>query len=237
MTPAEAPPPSHEAPFWTYTDFALFVCLAIPSVILSLLTVLAVGRLAPVSKPVLALLLQLVLYALLFGALYLILKLRYGQPFWRSLGWRVPFRGMLACAAGGPLLVLGLGIIGKLIRTPEIQLPFKDLAQDVPTTVLFGIIVVILGPVAEELVFRGFLMPLVVRSFGVATGVITTALIFGALHAFEYQWSWRHVLLISTAGAAFGWIRHVTDSTAASSLMHSTFNLIPFVGFLAQART
>jgi membrane protease YdiL (CAAX protease family) len=238
MTPVETPPPLHEAsPFWTYTDFALFVCLSIPSVVLSLLTALALGRLAPIGKPVLALLTQLLVYAFLFGALYLILKLRYGKPFWRSLGWRAPFPGMLACAAGGPLLAIALGIIGRLIRTPEIKLPLEDLAANLPTTVLLAIIVVVLGPVAEELVFRGFLMPLIARSFGVATGILATALVFGALHAFEYQWSWRHVLLISTAGAVFGWVRHAADSTAASALMHAGFNMLQFTAFLVQMKT
>jgi membrane protease YdiL (CAAX protease family) len=238
MTPVEAPPPSYEAsPFWTYTDFALFVGMAVPSVALALLTGVVISRWTPLGKPAAALLTQLLVYALLFGSLYLILKLRYGQPFWRSLGWRVPFRGMLACAVGGPLLVLALGVIGKLIRTPEIQLPLKDLADTLPTTILLGIIVVVLGPVAEELVFRGFLMPLTVRSSGVATGVIMTALVFGALHAFEYQWSWRHVLLISTAGAVFGWVRHAADSTAASALMHASFNMLQFAAFLVQIKT
>ena len=49
-----------------------------------------------------------------------------------------------------------------------------------PTVVLFAIFVVILGPLCEELAFRGFLMPLLMRSFGAATGIIATGILFGA---------------------------------------------------------
>ena len=56
---------------------------------------------------------------------------------------------------------------------------------------------------------------------------------FGGLHAPEYQWSWRHVLLISTVGGVLGWVRHKTGSTAGSAFMHATYNLTQLAGFLA----
>jgi membrane protease YdiL (CAAX protease family) len=105
------------------------------------------------------------------------------------------------------------------------------------TIILLGILVVILGPVAEELAFRGFLMPLLVRSIGVAGGIVVTGIIFGSVHGYEYQWSWRHMLLISTAGCVFGWVKYKTQSTVASALMHSTFNLTQFAAFLVQQRS
>jgi membrane protease YdiL (CAAX protease family) len=108
--------------------------------------------------------------------------------------------------------------------------------QDRPTIIVFAIFVVILGPLCEELAFRGFLLPLLIRSFGAAFGIITTGLLFGCLHGYEYSWSWRHVLLISAAGAIFGWVRHRTGSTAAATYVHSTYNLTQFIAFLAQSR-
>ncbi len=46
--------------------------------------------------------------------------------------------------------------------------------------ILFAIFVVILGPVCEELAFRGFLMPLLMRSFGPAIGIVLTGVCSGA---------------------------------------------------------
>ena len=91
---------------------------------------------------------------------------------------------------------------------------------------IFGTIV---APVCEELMFRGFLQPLLVRSLGVVAGILATAVPFGMLHFQEYGKSWRHVLLISLSGVAFGFMRHVTGSTKASAAMHSAYNAFQFV--------
>ncbi|MGI8428188.1 MAG: CPBP family intramembrane glutamic endopeptidase, partial [Solirubrobacteraceae bacterium] len=80
----------------------------------------------------------------------------------------------------------------------------------------------------------GFLLPLVMRSVGVAAGIVLTGLLFGAVHAYEYDWSWRHSLLISIAGIVFGYVRYASRSTAASTMMHATFNLTQFLGLMAQ---
>ena len=109
--------------------------------------------------------------------------------------------------------------------------------QNRPTVVLFAIFVVILGPLCEELAFRGFLMPLLMRSFGPATGIIATGFLFGSLHGPEYGWHWQQAVLISVAGMVFGWVRFRTGSTAAAVAMHSTYNLTQLAAFLAQNRT
>ncbi len=42
------------------------------------------------------------------------------------------------------------------------------------------------------------------------------------------------LVIIFFAGAAFGWMRHRTGSTAAAALMHAGYNLVFFAGLLAQ---
>ena len=102
---------------------------------------------------------------------------------------------------------------------------------------LFGIFSVILGPVTEELAFRGFFMPLLIRALGAPAGIILTALPFALLHGPEYAWAWQYVLLIGAAGAAFGWVRYGTGSTLASAMMHSTYNLTFFAGLALGQRS
>ncbi|HUJ50536.1 MAG TPA: CPBP family intramembrane glutamic endopeptidase, partial [Bryobacteraceae bacterium] len=160
----------------------------------------------------------------------------YGQPFWRSLGWRFPFRGMPMILFGGPLLAVGLGLVSVLLRTPDIQTPFQQMLNNRPTLLLFAFFAIIIGPLCEELAFRGFLMPLLIRSLGAVAGIVATGALFGLLHAPEYSWSWRHVLLITAAGSAFGWVRYRTGSTAASTTMHAAYNLTQFAAFLGQGQ-
>ena len=233
-----SPPTSHfQQPFWSYEDLIFFIALAFPSLFVSVIAVRAIAGASPLSKPFQGLLAQLVWYLMVFGSLYGLLRVRYGQPFWRSLGWVVPFRGVALSFFGGPALAIAVGYVSYLLRTPEVQTPFGQMLQDPPTMALFAIFAVALGPLCEELAFRGFLMPLLMRSFGVPAGILITGAIFGFVHVYEYQWSWRHVFLVSLAGCAFGWVRHKTGSTAAATFMHSTFNLAQFAVFVAQGRT
>ena len=231
------PPVTPRVPFWNYQDLLFFLSLCFPSLLIAILIVRAFAGLLHFGKPFQGLLAQLVWYALVFSALFALLRVRYGQPFWRSLGWTFPVAAVTASFFAGPLLAVAIGYLGVVLGTPEIDLPFQQMLQDRPTIVLFAIFVVILGPLCEELAFRGFLMPLLMRSFGPATGIVATGLLFGSLHGPEYGWHWQHAVLISVAGMVFGWVRFRTGSTAAAAAMHSTYNLTQFAAFLAQNRT
>lgn len=229
------PNPQSQSPFWDYGDLLLFVLLLIASLAVSLLLGAAFRKF---SVPMRLLLAQILWYALAFSALKALLLFRYDRPFWQSLGWR-PIR--FAAAAGallaGPLMALSVGLLGSALRTPEINLPFEEMLGSTSTKILLGILVVILGPVAEELAFRGFLMPLLIRSLGAAGGIVLTGVIFGSAHGYEYQWSWQYMLLISLVGCVLGWAKYKTKSTFAAALMHCTFNLTQFAALVWRSRT
>jgi membrane protease YdiL (CAAX protease family) len=230
--------PIAKVPFFDYTDLFFFAGLCVPCLFIALLLVRAVRLFTHIPTPVQLLLVQSVWYFLVFGSLAALFRFRYDRPFWQSLGWR-PISIIAAAGAilAGPLLALSVGLLGSALRTPEINLPFEELLGSSATKVLLGMLVVILGPVAEELAFRGFLMPVLIRSLGAAAGVILTGIIFGSVHGYEYQWSWQYMLLISLVGCVLGWTKHKTQSTVASALMHSTFNLTQFAAFLVQQRS
>src|SRR5271165_4017135 len=203
MTPTESEP---RQPFWGYFDLLLFVGLMMPALGLALLAAQGAGALFHLSKPIKLLLLQLLWYILLAALLGAIFRYRYGRGFWSSLAWNMQFRGLAACIFGGPLLAFAIGAVGYLIHAPIVKLPmFDEMLSDRLTIALFSVFVVALGPLCEELAFRGFLMPLLIRTFGVVGGIVTTAVLFGGLHASEYDWSWRHVLLIAIVGGVLGW--------------------------------
>jgi membrane protease YdiL (CAAX protease family) len=232
MTPQE-PAPRPEA-FWSYQDLAFFVSFTFLSVVASTLLVAILRLHSPVVR---LMLLQMLLYLFVTGSLYAIFRIRYGEPFWRALGVRYPDRRAWAAAFTGPALAILIGLLGLTLRAPEIQLPFQDFLRTPLATAALGVLVVLLGPFCEELVFRGFLMPLFVRSLTAVPGILLAAVLFGCMHGPEYRWSWRHVLLISLAGVAFGYARQLTRSTTAAMLMHATFNLTQFAAFLFSEHT
>jgi membrane protease YdiL (CAAX protease family) len=239
--PVQTPPafiqqsPLAGEPFWDYFDVLLFLLLGGASLALSLLASAAFTRL---NIPFRLLLAQTLWYGLAFGALKLLFLVRYDRPFWQSLAWRpIALGTALGAILAGPALLLAIGLIGSALRTPQIETPFDQLLGSRGTIIFFGILAVILGPVAEELAFRGFLMPLLMRSLGTAAGIVLTGIIFGSIHGYEYRWSWQYMLLISVVGSVFGWARYKTKSTLASALMHSTFNLTQFVALVWHTRT
>jgi membrane protease YdiL (CAAX protease family) len=146
----------------------------------------------------------------LFLILVVIFRAQYGRPFWASLGWKPVNAPPFLVAAAGCLTAFGVVAFGYAIRTPTTSNPLTELMHDRASIILVAVFGITLGPLAEELAFRGFLQPLLSKSFGTPVGILLASLPFGLLHFPEYGYSWRHVILITAAGAAFGWMRHAT---------------------------
>lgn len=233
--PPPAPPSRRDNPFWAYSDLAVFIGMAVVSLFLALLF----SRLLeivfhPKVRTIVQLPAQFLGYALMFTGLFLLFRWQYGRPFWRSLGWtslRVP---PLVVIVAGLVTAFGVALASTLIKTPNTANPMTEMLENPTSLVLVAIFGITLGPLFEELAFRGFLQPLLVRSFGAVAGVLVAAIPFGLLHYQEYGNSWRHVVLISLAGAAFGAMRQWTGSTRASTLMHASYNALFFCALLLQ---
>jgi membrane protease YdiL (CAAX protease family) len=232
MIPSQPGGDGRDEPFWTYRDLLIFALLSLPCLVASALFARALSIAVPqigVSKTWIAMLL---FYVLWFGALYVLLYTGYRRPFWSSLGWRYPITGKAFAVVGGPALAMLVGLLGTLFRTPVIETSFRKLVQDRLSLVLFGVFSMIIGPVCEELAFRGFLMPLLVRSFGWVAGIVGAALPFALLHGDQYSWTWQYIVLVALAGVVFGWVRYRTGSTMASALMHSTYNATFYAAYV-----
>ena len=235
LEPLEAmptPAPPERGPFWSYGDLMIFAGLAIPCMLLGFGLVKAafwVLQLHPAVKTWELLGAQFAFYGLLFGTLVALFRLQYDRPFWRSLGWVATPLPLYSLVTSGVGLAMAVLLLGSLIRTPRTENPLTALLRDPTSLVLLAIFGTIVAPVCEELIFRGFLQPLLVRSLGAPAGILATALPFGLLHFQEYGNSWRHVLLISLSGVAFGLMRHATGSTKAAAVMHSSYNAFQFV--------
>jgi membrane protease YdiL (CAAX protease family) len=232
LEPLPPPPPPERDPFWSYGDLLILAGLTIPCLLLGIGGVKAafwVLHLHPTVKTWELLAAQFAFYALLLGMLVALFRTQYDRPFWRSLGWVASRLPLFSIVTGGVGLAMAVLLLGALIHTPRTENPLTELLKDPTSLILVAIFGSIVAPVCEELVFRGFLQPLLVRSLGAFAGIVATALPFGLLHFYEYGNSWRHVLLISLSGAAFGWMRHATGSTKAAAGMHSSYNAFQFV--------
>lgn len=230
MTAQENP----EAPFWSWSDIVWFAALAVPCLLAGAVLAQGLGLVSPVLKSAKSWTAMLFFYVFWFGGLFMLLRTRYGRPFWRSLGWVYPHRWAVPSLIAGPLVAFSIGALGLLLRTPQKEMPLEKLAQGQIGLFLFGLFSVVLGPVTEELAFRGFLMPVAIRSLGALPGILIAALPFAVLHGPEYAWTWQYVVLVGLAGVLFGVVRYYSGSTLASALMHSSYNLTFFAAFVSR---
>ena len=233
-TPPELAPSPRQPerdPFWGYGDLFLFFGLAVPALLLGVGLVKgaeAIFHLHFAAKAIEPIAEQLIGYLLLFGALKVLFRIEYNRPFWRSLGWsglRIPFLAVVVCGIGAAFVVALIGAMVSVRNTPN---AITDLMRDKTSMIVLAVFGITLGPISEELAFRGFLQPLLVRSLGAAAGIILAAIPFGLLHYQEYGNSWPHAAIVAAAGVAFGCMRHFTGSTKAAALMHAAYNALFF---------
>jgi membrane protease YdiL (CAAX protease family) len=229
--------PSIEAPrtpFWGYEDLALFASAVLPSLALALWLVRICRAWEPrlfASVAATALVFQLFMYAFLLGALYLLISFRYRRPFWSSIGWTFPIPRALRLLALGAALAIGLSGLGVLLHAPLVHSPIEDLIISRASLAIVTVFGVLLAPLFEEMLFRGFLLPLLARSLGPWIGILLTTLPFALLHGPQNEWAWQQVVLIGVAGTVFGYARYRTGSTSASFLLHAAYNATGFLGF------
>lgn len=221
-----------DRPFWGFGEvfaIAAVFLVALFLVVLALRPVLG----EQVMLGSWAVLQEAVAYAVAFGALKLLFS-RYGQPLLASLGWTPPPFATQWLAITGFGLAVVVILLEFALQTPEVHTPFEKLLSDPVSRVTIAIFGVTVAPVVEELLFRGFLQPLLVNSLGVLPGILVTASIFGAMHLAQNASLWQSFVLIAVVGFVLGVVRHVSGSTKASAIVHIAYNMVPFVALLAQ---
>jgi membrane protease YdiL (CAAX protease family) len=222
-------------PFWGYLDLLLMIGLLFTSLVLIALMANGWAHFHPQAKDdltELALPLQLVAYVFVYLCFFLIFKLRYNRTVFKSLGWRKTSFSLLTAGFGGVLLAVALSVFAALIHTPKVDTAFDELVKTPFSTALLAFTAVILAPLFEEMFFRGFLQPLFSRTFGVALGILATALLFGGLHASEYKFAWQYVAAITLVGVALGAVRAKTNSIIPGTVMHGCFNAVSVVALV-----
>jgi len=104
------------------------------------------------------------------------------------------------------------------------ETPFDQLFEKPRNAYLLALMAVTLGPLMEELFFRGFLYPVLARRWGAGWGIFWAAVPFALMHLPQYGYSWGIILVILAVGVVCGIVRAATKSVAASFLVHAGYN-------------
>jgi membrane protease YdiL (CAAX protease family) len=231
LPPVPTAPPPVENPVWNGWDVLLIAALTFVTMFVVQFTVLFAASwlshphatLADlIQRPILLLLSQLLIYIAVFTCMKLLVEGKYRVQLWQAVRWNWPRSEWKLLALGAGLL-FALNILQNFLPVPK-DTPFEHLFDRPLDAYLLSIIAVSLGPLMEELFFRGFLYPVLARRIGAVWAVLLTALPFGLIHLPQYGWAWAVGLVIFLVGVVCGAVRAATRSVAASFLVHVGYN-------------
>jgi membrane protease YdiL (CAAX protease family) len=237
---------------WGWTDVGLFVIFGVIGslaitwgLVLVAVTLFGAnssdftGTTMNASKSVLLLLSQGLLDAGAIVYLFVMLRARTPAPFWHTIGWRElrldgrTFRASaIHCLGGGAVLALVVSFVGAYVNSKE-SLPIEQILQARISVVLFAVLGVLVAPLVEETIFRGFLYPVLARRWGIAAGVLITGTLFGLLHAAQLWGGWGQIALLILVGVLLTWVRARTGTVTASYFVHLGYNGLQLLGYLA----
>lgn len=226
-----AGPPPAENPVWNGWDVLLLVALAFVTILVSQFVILfgakyflypraSLANLA--QRPLLLLVSQFLIDGAVAVLMFLLVEGKYHVKFWSAIRWSWP-RAEWRLLGLGAIMLLGLSMLESILPMPK-ETPFERLFMRPRDAYLLAIIAVSLGPLVEELFFRGFFYPVLARRWGVAWGIALTALPFAAMHLPQYGYAWGALVVIFIVGVVCGLVRAVTKSVGASFLVHVGYN-------------
>jgi uncharacterized protein len=226
-----APAARDEDPPWSGWDVLGIAFLTVLSIFLFLfLTALAAKllffRQRPLSQvgidPLVTVAAQVVAYLGVLAFMVTLVKRGHGQPFWRAVRWNWPTNWPLYLFVG-VVLAISLQGLAHLLPMPK-ELPIDRFFQNTREAWALSVFGVTLAPLLEELFFRGFLYPVLLRRLGMVLAIVFTASVFGLIHAPQLGRAWAPVLVVFLVGVALTITRAATKSVAASLLIHVAYN-------------
>jgi len=223
---------------WTWFDLLLLAVLGFClSVLLSLALAWVFGRFGVTPAQIkkspgfFTAIHQALLFLLLLAYLIAQVRLNFGAPFWRTIGWR----GLEPKAVPRALRYFGFVMLGFFLAVfvevmsvqfgTRAKLPVQALFQDRRAAMLIMVTSVLGAPVFEETIFRGYIYPVVARSFGITAGVLGTGILFGLMHAPQLWGGWVQISMLVLVGIVLTYVRATTRTVLAGFLIHISYNL------------
>ena len=171
---------------------------------------------------------QLVIYLAIVGFMFLLVWARHKTSLLQAILWNTPDRRR---ALNAVIVGTGLALIsdlGEVVLHPWIpkSLPITEYFRDRPSALLLAAFAILVAPLMEEIMFRGFLYPGFARWMGAVPSILITASAFTLLHGSQLGYSWAPLLLIFVVGLALTVTRAVTKSVATCVIIHMTYNFV-----------
>jgi membrane protease YdiL (CAAX protease family) len=235
----------------------LFFSFLIGSLALAFIVTFAIAHLHTavqiLAHPGLGLLAQGAAYLLALLISVLLFPLLWDRTFLDGIHWNFPIavrRWPRIVASGFLLSVL------VMVATPFVaksgHAPIDDLLQNARLIWATAFFAVILGPLMEELAFRGFLLPALATAYdwlalerspaglqrwqsssahsnaALVFAAILSSIPFALMHAAQIGYAWGVVVILYGVSLALSYVRIRSHSLACSTLLHASYNFTIF---------
>jgi membrane protease YdiL (CAAX protease family) len=142
------------------------------------------------------------------------------RPWWRDRSyWGMVLAGIVYGAAAS-------AVLSQVYPTSK---SWFTLEPGVTSLALSFVLIAIAAPIAEELVFRGWIYTSLRSRFGALASVIVSALLFANAH---YESSHLYALAVFPVGLLLGFVRERAGTLWATIALHALYN---FSGWLLTA--
>ena len=162
--------------------------------------------------------------SLVFISLPIFLVVKTYKRQLAAMGVRKPIMKILALSLFlVPILVLGNGVVYEITERIIGRFPLEEMTRDMISgnPLIMSIQLGILGPVGEELFFRGFAHTALRRKYGFRKGIILSSLFFGVYHIIPWQIPYAFV-----AGLILAYVYERTQSIYSPILFHILNNAV-----------
>jgi len=205
---------------WKITD-VLFSYALIFSFSLIIIGFLLITN-TDVSGALLPVMLQIIMSFITVGIVYGIITRKYNISFTEALGIHPEnfSKNLLSGLFVSFLLLISTTIISVLF-TEVVGVTKENPYSDIPLEKIkiLSIVAIFVAPVVEEIFFRGFMQPALIRSFGIYAGIFVTALIFGFSHIQYLNYS-TALFAVMAIGLILGITRQKTGSIMPCIFAH-----------------
>lgn len=181
---------------------------------------------------------QGVMDLLLIAFIFFLIRIVHGLSFLETIKW-VPSHhyGTRFLVTLGATLAVSVLTVSALFP-PASPPPIEKLITSSGALYMFVLLGVVVAPVVEEIIFRGFLFRVLEDLSGPKVALPCTAILFALLHVPQLWGSWAGILLIFVVGYTLSLIRQRSNSLIPSFIVHTSYNATLFtlyaIGTFAQ---